>query len=42
MDGFNALIFDTGGMKEVLLPVGVLLAISLLCFGIAIRRFRYV
>lgn len=42
MDGFNALIFDTGGLEDVLLPVGVLLAISLLCFGIAIRRFRYV
>jgi ABC-2 type transport system permease protein len=41
MDGFNALIFDQAGLGEVLIPLGILLALTLICFAIAIRLFRY-
>jgi ABC-2 type transport system permease protein len=42
MDGFQALIFENGGVGDVLLPVVVLLLFAVVCFGIGIRRFRYV
>jgi ABC-2 type transport system permease protein len=41
MDGFNALIFERGGLAEVLLPSGVLLGLAVVFFAIAIWRFRY-
>lgn len=41
MDGYNSLIFENGDISTVLLPVLVLLAIGLVCFGIGIWRFRY-
>ena len=41
MDGFNALIFGAGRLGDVLLPLGILLAVTVICFGIAVRLFRY-
>ena len=41
MDGFFSLIYESGGLSDVLLSLGVLLAIAVVCFAIAIRRFRY-
>jgi ABC-2 type transport system permease protein len=41
MDGYNAIIFESGDLQAVLLPMFVLLAIALLCFVIGIWRFRY-
>jgi ABC-2 type transport system permease protein len=41
MDGFNTLIFENGDLGTVLLPILVLLAVALVCFGIGIWRFRY-
>jgi ABC-2 type transport system permease protein len=42
MDGFSAVIRRGGGIAEVLLPVGVLLAIGAVLFALATRRFRIV
>lgn len=41
MDGFRAVIFNGGGLPEVVVPVGVLLAITAVLFFIAVRRFKY-
>lgn len=41
MDGYNSLIFEKGDLHTVFLPILVLLAIALVCFGIGIWRFRY-
>lgn len=41
MDGFNQLAFFQGGLGDVLLPVGVLLAMSVVFFVIAVSRFKY-
>jgi ABC-2 type transport system permease protein len=41
MDGFHALIYEAGRLSDVLVPLGVLLALAIVSFGIAIRRFRY-
>jgi ABC-2 type transport system permease protein len=41
MDGFHALLFNQGTLSDVLLPIGVLLAMAVVFFGIAIARFRY-
>lgn len=41
MNGFNAVIVSGGGVQDVLLPVGVLLAITVAIFVVAVRRFRY-
>lgn len=40
MDGFNAVIREGGGIMSVLPAVGVLLAMAVVMFGIAITRFR--
>lgn len=41
MNGFNQVLFYNGGLLDVLLPVGVLLAASAVLFAIGIRTFRY-
>jgi ABC-2 type transport system permease protein len=41
MDGYNSLIFERGDLHTVLIPILVLLAVALVCFGIGIWRFRY-
>jgi len=41
MDGFHTLLYDRGTLGEVLLPVGVLLALAAAFFAIAIARFQY-
>jgi ABC-2 type transport system permease protein len=41
MDGYNSLIFERGDLHTVLIPILVLLALALVCFGIGIWRFRY-
>jgi ABC-2 type transport system permease protein len=41
MDGFNQLAFFQGGLGDVLLPIGVLLAMSVVFFVIAVSRFKY-
>jgi ABC-2 type transport system permease protein len=41
MDAFRQLFFFGGGLPDVLLPVGVLLAAALLLFGIGIRAFKF-
>ena len=40
MRGFRAVILDGGGIREVLLPVGVLLLWSVALTGVAAARFR--
>jgi linearmycin/streptolysin S transport system permease protein len=41
MEGFRAVIFHGGGLQDVIAPSLVLLAITGVCFAIAIRRFKY-
>lgn len=41
MDGFQTLFFFGGGLGDVLLPIGVLLAATAVLFIIGIRSFRY-
>lgn len=41
MDGFKGILLRGWGVAQVLQPVGVLLAFTVLCLGIAIWRFRY-
>jgi ABC-2 type transport system permease protein len=41
MDGFFALIYQEGTLGDVWVSLGVLLAVALVAFWIAIRRFRY-
>jgi ABC-2 type transport system permease protein len=41
MDGYNALIFESGNLSSVLPSILVLLAIAGVCFVIGIGRFRY-
>lgn len=41
MDGFTAVIFRDGGIADVLLPVGVLLAFAAVFFALAVRRFKF-
>ena len=41
MDGYNDLFFNNGGMGDVLLPIAVLLAMSVVMFGLGITRFKY-
>lgn len=41
MDGFRAVIFNNGGLAEVVAPVGVLLVMTAVLFLLAIRRFKY-
>lgn len=41
MEGFRAVIFRGGGLQEVVTPMLVLLALTAVCFMIAIRRFKY-
>jgi ABC-2 type transport system permease protein len=41
MDAFHVLLYERGGLGDVLLPIGVLLALAVGFFLIAIRRFRY-
>lgn len=40
MDGFRSLMFENGNLGTVLLPVGVLLALAAVFFGIAVMRFK--
>lgn len=41
MDGFQNLILRGQGLESVLLSVAIILAYALLCFIVAVRRFRY-
>lgn len=41
MEGFGEVIFYGGGVADVLLPVGVLLAATVVIFGLAVMQFRY-
>ena len=41
MDGFRSLVYFNGGIADVLLPVGVLLAASVVLFAIGVRGFKY-
>jgi ABC-2 type transport system permease protein len=41
MEGFRAVIFHGGGLREVIVPSLVLLAITAVCFAFAVRRFKY-
>ncbi len=41
MRGFGELLFYGGGLADVLLPVSVLLGVAVVCFGVAVARFRY-
>lgn len=41
MDGFTQLLFYGGGLVDVLLPVGVLLAATAVLFALGISRFQY-
>jgi ABC-2 type transport system permease protein len=40
MDGYNALIFEQARLNDVLIPIGVLLAIALACFYLGVRWFK--
>jgi ABC-2 type transport system permease protein len=41
MDGMTALTYEGAHLGNVLVPLGVLLAMTVVAFGIAIPRFRY-
>ena len=41
MDAFQQIFFFGGGLREVLLPVGVLAAATVVLFAVGIRAFRY-
>jgi ABC-2 type transport system permease protein len=41
MDAFTSLIFEGGGVNEILLPLAVLSGFSILAFALAVRNFRY-
>jgi ABC-2 type transport system permease protein len=41
MDGFRVLLYEQGTLADVLLPVAVLLALAVVFFAIAIRRFKF-
>jgi ABC-2 type transport system permease protein len=41
MDGFREIIFYGGTLPDVLVPIGVLLAIAAVLFGIGVAGFRY-
>lgn len=41
MDAFQQIFFYGGGLSDVLLPVGVLLAAAVVLFAVGIRTFRY-
>ncbi|MBZ0283794.1 MAG: ABC transporter permease [Anaerolineae bacterium] len=40
MDAFKVLLFENGTLSSVLLPVGVLLALAVVFFGVAVARFK--
>ena len=41
MDGFHTLLYNQGTFSDILLPVGILLAMAVVFFAVAIARFRY-
>ncbi len=41
MDAFNTILYDGGGIPEVIGPVLVLLAVGAAFFALGVRRFRY-
>jgi ABC-2 type transport system permease protein len=41
MDGFQNLILRGQGFDSVILSAGILLAYAVLCFALAVWRFRY-
>ncbi len=41
IDGFQNVLVRSLGLGSVFLPVGVLIVYAALCFGLAVRRFRY-
>jgi len=40
MDAFKVLLFENGTLSMILLPIGILLALAAVFFGIAIMRFK--
>ncbi len=41
IDGFNDLFFNNGGFEQVIVPVLVLLAASVMLFIVAFPRFKF-
>ncbi len=41
MDAFGELMFHGGGVVDIASPLGVLLAMAVVCFGFGVWRFRY-
>ena len=41
MDGYHDLFFNNGGIEDVIVPVLVLLAASVVLFIVAIPRFKF-
>lgn len=41
MDGFNSLVFTSGGLGDVLVPLGVLAAMAVVFFTIGVLTFTY-
>jgi hypothetical protein len=41
MDAFRTLLYNQGTFGDILLPLGVLLAMAAVFFAVAIARFRY-
>jgi ABC-2 type transport system permease protein len=41
MDAFHTLLYNQGTFADILLPVGVLLAMAVVFFAVAIARFRF-
>jgi ABC-type multidrug transport system permease subunit len=42
MDAFRDLLYYGGGIQEIALEIGVLLAAAAVLFGVGIWRFRYI
>jgi ABC-2 type transport system permease protein len=41
MDGLENIVLRGLGLSSVLLPVGIILAYAVVCFGLAVWRFRF-
>ena len=41
LDGFNALVLRQGTLRDVVVPVGVLLLFAVACFAFAVNRFSH-
>lgn len=41
MDSFRSLLFENGSLMTILPNIGILAVFTVVCFGVAVRRFRY-